>query len=95
MVYVDMNLVNTVFAIGLVIFSVSFVVFLFFFIPVLVQLTKTLEAIQTIASLLKEYSLTLNHKLNDASESFDKIKGIAINLCGSFLDVILNLIKKK
>ena len=92
---IDMNLVNTVFAIGLVIFSLCFVVFLCFFIPVLVQLTKTLEAIQTIATLLKEYSINLNHKLSDASETFDKVKGVALNLASSLLDTVLNLIKKK
>ena len=90
-----MNLVNTVFAIGLVVFSLCFVVFLVFFIPVLIQITKTLEAIQTVATLLKEYSLNLNAKLNDASETFGKLKDLAINLCGSFLDILLNMLKKR
>jgi len=93
--HIDMNLVNTVFAIGLVVFSLCFVVFLVFFIPVLIQITKTLEAIQTVATLLKEYSLNLNAKLNDASETFGKLKDLAINLCGSFLDILLNMLKKR
>lgn len=93
--YFDVDVVNTIFVISLVLLSVSFVVFLIFFIPVLVQITKTLEAIQTIATLLKEYSLTLNEKLNDASEGFNKIKDLALNLSGSFLDLVLGMIKKK
>ena len=91
----DMDLVNTIFVISLVLLTVCFIVFLAFFIPVLIQITKTLEAIQTIATLLKEYSLNLNTKLNEASEGFGKLKDLALNLCSSFLDILLGLIKKK
>lgn len=91
----DMDLVNTVFVSSLILLTICFIIFLIFFIPVLIQITKTLEAIQTIATLLKEYSLTFNEKLHDASEGFSKVKSVAINLCGSLLDVALSLVKKK
>jgi predicted PurR-regulated permease PerM len=91
----DMDIVNTVFVVSLVLLTICFIVFLAFFIPVLIQVTKTLEAIQTIATLLKQYSLNINDKLSDASESFGKLKDVALNLCGSFLDLALSFIKKK
>jgi predicted PurR-regulated permease PerM len=91
----DMDIVNTVFVVSLVLLTISLIVFLAFFIPVLIQITKTLEAIQTIASLLKQYSLSINDKLTDASESFSKLKDVALNLSSSLLDMVLNLIKKK
>jgi uncharacterized protein YoxC len=91
----DMDLVNTIFVISLVVLSICFVVFLAFFIPVLIQVTRTLEAIQTIATLLKEYSLNLNTKLTEASEGFGKVKDLALNMFGSVIDIVLNMIKKK
>lgn len=92
--YIDPTLVNTIFAVGLVIFSLCFVVFLIFFVPVLIQLARTLEAIQTVASLIKEYSLNLNEKLADASEGISKVKQLALNLSSAFLDYVMNLMKK-
>jgi predicted PurR-regulated permease PerM len=91
----DMELVNTIFVISLVLLTICFIIFLAFFIPVLIQITKTLEAIQTIASLLKAYSLSINEKITDATEGFSKLKSTAINLFGTLLDAVLSLVKKK
>ncbi len=90
-----MELVNTIFVISLVLLTICFIVFLAFFIPVLIQITKTLEALQTIASLLKAYSLSINDKITDATEGFSKLKNIAVNLFGTLLDAVLSLVKKK
>lgn len=91
----DMELVNTIFVISLVLLTICFIIFLAFFIPVLIQITKTLEAIQTIASLLKAYSLSINEKITDATEGLSKLKGAAVNLFGTLLDAVLSLVKKK
>ncbi len=93
--YIDPNFVNIIFVVSLILLAICFIVFLAFFIPVLIQVTKTLQAIQTIATLLKEYSLNFNEKLSEASEGFDKVKSLALNVLSSFVDMALSFLKKK
>ena len=92
---IDPNFVNMIFVISLVLLAICFIVFLSFFIPVMIQIAKTLEAIQTIASLLKEYSLNFNDKLSEATEGLSKFRKLAFDLCGSLFDSLLTTLTKK
>jgi uncharacterized protein YoxC len=92
---IDADLVNLVFVYSLILLTICFVVFLIFFIPVLVQITRTLEAIETIAALVKDYSLSVKEKLDDAGELLAKVKGLTLNLTSSLLDTVLTILKKK
>ena len=92
-----MSPIDIVFVVSLSILSLSFIVFLVFFIPVLIQLAKTLEAAQTLVNIAKDYMVGINSKVNSLSQNLTKLASYMGEVTGTFADTLLNIVfpKKK
>ena len=59
--FLDVVLVSS-----LAVLSFSFLIFLFYFVPVLIQITKTFEALQSLLNITK-------HTINDIGDKFKQV----------------------
>lgn len=71
----EASLIDTIFVISLSFLALSLIIFMIFFVPVLVQLAKTLEALQTLINIAKDYVVGINDKLHAATHSLNKVGG--------------------
>ena len=90
-----MSTIDIVFVVSLSILSLSFIVFLVFFIPVLIQLAKTLEAAQTLVNIAKDYMVGINSKVNSLGHNLSKLGSYMGDLTGSFADTLIKLVFSK
>lgn len=90
-----MSTIDIIFVISLSILSLSFIVFLVFFIPVLIQLAKTLEAAQTLVNIAKDYMVGINSKVNSLGHKLNKLGSYMGEMTGTFADAILSIIFSK
>lgn len=74
-----MTVIDIVFVVSLSFLALSLLIFLIFFIPVLVQLSKLLESIRILVDIVKEYVESVHNKINNAKQGvakfFDTIWG--------------------
>lgn len=90
-----MSAIDIVFVISLSILSLSFLVFLFFFIPVLIQLAKTLEAAQTLVNIARDYMVGFNSKINSIGNSIAKLGSYATDTISSFGETLIKIVFRK
>jgi len=90
-----MSPIDIVFVVSLSILSLSFIVFLVFFIPVLIQLAKTLEAAQTLVNIAKDYMVGINSKVNSLGHNLTKLGAYMGEMTGTLTDGLLNLVFSK
>jgi predicted PurR-regulated permease PerM len=90
-----MSTIDLVFVISLSILSLSFLVFLFFFIPVLIQLAKTLEAAQSLVNIARDYMVGFNSKINSIGNSIAKLGSYATDTVTNLGDTLIKLLFRK
>ncbi len=66
---VSKNILDITLVVSLAVLAFSSLVFLVFMVPVLVQLTKTLEAANSLVSTLRDYSRGLTSGISSIGES--------------------------
>lgn len=73
----DSSLIDVFLVAALGLIAISVFIFLIFFIPVLIQIAKTLEAVQTIVNTFRNYLISITsefdkvlHSLDGAAEKF-------------------------
>lgn len=91
----EMGVIDSIFVVSLAFLSLSLIVFLIFFVPVLVQLSKTLEAVQTLINIFKDYVEGLNHQMADATKSMSKLGNYLIELAGTLGEGVSDLVFNK
>jgi len=64
---------DLVVVIALCFMAFSTLVFLIFFVPVLIQLAKTLESVRALIETLRDYSKGLGFGFNSAGENLSKL----------------------
>ncbi len=91
----DMGVIDSVFVISLAFLALSLMVFLIFFVPVLVQLSKTLEAVQTLINIFKNYIESVNHQMADASKNMSKLGSYITELASTLGEGVSDLVFNK
>lgn len=90
-----MSTIDIIFVVSLSILSLSFIVFLVFFIPVLIQLAKTLEAAQTLVNIARDYMVGINSKVNSLSHNLTKLGSYMGEMTGTLADTLLKIVFSK
>lgn len=95
----NMEIIDLVLVISLAFLALSSVIFIIFFVPVLIQLARTLEALHTLITLLKDYVVAVNNKINSAGQTLSQAGAFLFNLGSSlgegFIDLVGNFFKRK
>lgn len=91
----DISAIDLVLIVSLSFLALSSIIFLVFFIPVLVQLTKVLSELKTLINLVNHYVEAVHNKLNSATSSVNKAFGYVSNLGSSLLDTFMGVFSKK
>lgn len=95
----DASLIDVVLVVSLSFLAISFLVFIMFFVPVLIQITKTLESAQALIDLLKDYSQGisnemqkvsngLSHTVSGVSQQLSKAGGLVASIILSLRDML-------
>ena len=91
----DTSTLDLVLILSLSFLAFSSIVFLVFFIPVLVQLTKVLAELQTLISLVNHYVEAVHNKLNSATASVNKAFGYVSNIGASLFGTVMDTFSSK
>ena len=95
----ESNILDTVLVVSLSFLALSTVIFLVFFIPVLMQLTKTLESVHALLNTLKDYVNGLSFGLHNAGENLEKlgnkVKGVLAGLAAGLETGLKDLFRSK
>jgi|GEM_PF-3447048 len=78
---VSTNLLDTTLVVSLAVLAVSSLIFLIFLVPVLVQLTKTLEAANALITTVRDYSRGITSGISSIGESLFQVGS---KLAGAF-----------
>ena len=79
----DSNILDTILVVSLSLMAVSSLIFLVYFIPVLIQLAKTLEALRELTGYFRDYVKGITSELGKAF-------GMAENALGGILGIFAN-----
>ncbi len=91
----DTNIIDIVLVASLGLLAVSAIVFLSFFIPVLVQLSKVLASLKVLIDLVNNYVEGIHNKLHSAGDSVSKAMSYVSNLGSSLTNGLLNMFSSK
>lgn len=88
----ETSLIDTVFIISLAFLALSSIVFLIFFIPVLIELTKVLESVRSLVDIGKDYVQGIQNRINDAGQNITKLANYVSTLTKTVGDAFLDLV---
>lgn len=88
----ETSTIDTIFIISLAFLALSSVVFLIFFIPVLVQLTKVLESLRSLVEIARDYVEGIQNKIHDAGANVGKLVEYFSALGGTVGEALFELI---
>lgn len=92
---INHDILDLVLVTSLGILAVSSVVFLSFFIPVLIQFSKTLEASHALLSVFKNYAVALQDSVGNAKKGAAKMASYVSEFVGSITESVVDLFFKK
>lgn len=92
---IDRDLLDLALVISLGVLAFSSLLFLAFFIPVLIQLAKTLEAAYALIAVFKNYALSVHQSLDSAKQGAIKMASYVSEVFSSLVDGVTDLFLKK
>jgi uncharacterized protein YoxC len=90
----NLSTFDLIFLVSFTIYAVCLVIFLVYFIPVLIQLSKTLEAAQILLNTVKNYELSAKNKVLSMVSSIGSLGSILSNKFKDLTDLISSKLKK-
>lgn len=94
------SILDIILVVSLTVIAVSFVVFLAYFTPVLIQLARTLEEVKDLIALYRKYSEEIATGLNKVANNIDNKVNIfssnvssATSFLGNFMSAVFKEIK--
>ena len=88
----ETSVIDIIFICSLAFLALSMIIFLIFFIPVLVQLTKVLESLRSLIDIGKDYVQGIQNKLNDAGHNVGKLVNYVTALGGTIGSALVDLV---
>lgn len=83
----ESSLVDIVFVGALSVLAISFSVFLFFFVPILIQVNKTIYSLRSFVELLQDFSRGIGREVVNTKNKF-------FGFADTAATVLVNLVKK-
>ncbi|MBT6844008.1 MAG: hypothetical protein HOA17_09510 [Candidatus Melainabacteria bacterium] len=88
----ETSVIDIIFICSLAFLALSMIVFLIFFVPVLVQLTKVLESLRSLIDIGKDYVQGIQNKLNSAGQNVGKLADYLTALGGTVGTALFDLV---
>ena len=90
----NLSTFDLIFLVSFTIYAVCLVIFLVYFIPVLIQLSKTLEAAQILLNTVKNYELSAKSKVLSLASSIGNLGSIVSSKFKDLTDLISAKLKR-
>lgn len=91
----DISTIDLILVISLSFLALSSIIFLVFFIPVLVQLTKVLAELKTLINLVNHYVEAVHNKLHSATNTVSQAFSYVSNMGTSLVDTLMSVFSSK
>ncbi len=88
----DANIIDIALVVSLSFLALCAIIFLIYFIPVLIQLAKLLEATRTLVGLATEYVENIQNKINSVGDNISKFSNYVSGICSSVTHGVMDMI---
>lgn len=92
---INQEVLDTVLVFSLAILAATSVIYLVFFIPVLIQLSKTLKALYSLIAVFENYAISLQNSVDSAKKSALKLVSYVGEVFGSVAESVTDIFFKK